>query len=92
VPRLSRVVLLRHTSAGPVPARAAAAAADKLGLKARVLEVGEVAEFEGAFRAARDARAQAMLVLPSPIFSAHRRVLIMLAARYRLPAFYGSKE
>ncbi|MGH7674957.1 MAG: ABC transporter substrate-binding protein, partial [Gemmatimonadales bacterium] len=33
VPKLSRVVLLRHTSVGPATVRAAAAAADKLGLK-----------------------------------------------------------
>jgi putative ABC transport system substrate-binding protein len=92
VPKLSRVVLLRHTSVGPATVRAAAAAADKLGLKPQILEVSEVAQFEGAFRAARDNGAQALLVLPSPIFSAHRRVLIKLAASYRLPAFYEFKE
>jgi putative tryptophan/tyrosine transport system substrate-binding protein len=92
VPKLSRVILLHHTSVNPVTARTAAAAADKLGLKARVLEVSQVLEFEGAFRAARDYRAQALLVLPSPILNAHRRVLIKLAASYRLPAFYEFKE
>jgi len=92
VPKLSRVVLLRHASHGTETARPAAAAAEKLGLKARVLEVSEVAEFERAFRTARDDRMQAILVLPSPIFNAHRHVLIKLAASYRLPAFYEFKE
>jgi putative ABC transport system substrate-binding protein len=88
VPKLSRLILLRHASVGPETARAAAAAADTLGIKARVIEVTDVASFEGAFRAAQDERAQAMLVLPSPILNANRRTLIRLAATHRLPAFY----
>jgi putative tryptophan/tyrosine transport system substrate-binding protein len=91
VPTLSRMVLLSHTSMGDVTTRAAVAAADKLGLRTRVLQVGGPADFEGAFRTARADRAQAMLVLPSPFFSAHRRTLVKLAATYRLPAFYELK-
>jgi hypothetical protein len=56
-----------------------------------VLEVSEVAAFETAFRIARDNRAKVMLVLPSPVLVAHRRSLIGLAVRYRLPAFYEFK-
>ena len=92
VPRLSRLAVLRHASMPQGTARAAAAAADTLGLKARILEVSEVATYEGAFRTAREDRAQAMLVLPSPFFNTHRRALIALAASYRLPAFYEFKE
>jgi putative ABC transport system substrate-binding protein len=93
VPKLRRVVFLHHASMPQgVTARAAVGAADQLGLKTRVLEVSEVAQFEGAFRTARDDRAQALLVLPSPFFNAHRRDLIKLAASYRLPAFYEFKE
>jgi ABC-type uncharacterized transport system substrate-binding protein len=91
VPNLARMVILRHKIMPPGTTRAAVAAADKLGLKARVLEVSEPAHFEGAFRTARDDRAQGMLVLPSPFFSAHRRTLVKLAANYRLPAFYELK-
>lgn len=92
VPRLSRVALLRHTRMSPVTATAAAAAADRLGLKPRLLTVSEVGEFEAAFKAARSEGAQAVLVLPSPMFGAHRRLLTGLAASYRLPAFYEFKE
>jgi putative ABC transport system substrate-binding protein len=92
VPKLSRVVLLRHASMSPATEQAAAATADRLGLKARVVEVGKVSEFEGAFRTAREDRAQAVLVLPSPVFNAHRRVVITLAARYRVPTFYEFRE
>ena len=92
VPTLSRIVLLRHAGTDTTVTRAAATAVDKLGLKAQILEVSEVGEVEGLFRAAREDGAQALLVLPSPIFNAHRRVLIELAARYRLPAVYEFKE
>jgi putative tryptophan/tyrosine transport system substrate-binding protein len=91
VPTLSRMVLLSHTSTSRVTTPAAVAAADKLGLRTRVLQVSGPADFEGAFRTARADRAQAMLVLPSPFFSAHRRTLVKLAASYRLPAFYELK-
>jgi putative tryptophan/tyrosine transport system substrate-binding protein len=92
VPKLSRVVILHHRRRDTATSTAAAAAVEKLALTARVLEVSEVGDFEGAFRTARDDGAQALLVLPSPIFNAHRRVLIELATRYRLPAVYEFKE
>jgi putative ABC transport system substrate-binding protein len=101
VPGLTRLVLLNLSSAvgtdlaaaGRRRVRATAAnAAATLGLKARLIEVRAVADFEGAFLAARDGRAQAIHVLPSPFFNAHRRLLIDLAARYRLPAMYEFRE
>jgi putative tryptophan/tyrosine transport system substrate-binding protein len=101
VPGLTRLVLLNLSSAvgtdlaaaGRRRVRATAAnAAATLGLKARLIEVTGVADFEGAFLAARDGRAQAIHVLPSPFFNAHRRLLIDLAARYRLPAMYEFRE
>jgi putative ABC transport system substrate-binding protein len=91
MPGLSRLVILARTRGAAVQATAATAAGN-LGLKARLVKVREVADFEGAFREARDGRAQAIHVLPSPFFSAHRRVLINLAARYRLPAMYEFRE
>ena len=93
IPQLSRVVLLRNASSSAATDRAAMAAAGKLKLKSEVVEVGDdVAEFERVFRTARGEGAQAILVLPSPIFNANRRVLINAAARYRLPAFYEFKD
>jgi len=92
VPTLSRIVLLRDAVTDTAVTRAAAAAADKLGLTVQLLEVSEIGDYESAFRTARDNGAQALLVLPSPIFSAHRRVLIELAAHYRLPAIYEFKD
>ena len=67
-------------------------AARRLGIKARIVEVTDVTEYEGAFRIAKSERAQAVYVLPSPIFSAHRKRLVELAAQYRLPAAYELRE
>ena len=92
LPKLSRLMLLRHARASPVTEKAAAAAAERLGIRTHGAVLAEVADFERAFRTARDAGTQALLVLPSPIFSAHRRDLIKLAASYRLPACYEFKE
>jgi putative ABC transport system substrate-binding protein len=92
VPRLARLVLLRYAPGVQGPTAAAAAAADTLGLRFRVLEVKEAAELEGAFRIARDEHAQAIHVLPSPFFDTHRHLLAQLAARYRLPAMYEFRE
>ena len=91
VPRLSRVVFLRHTAGLPVLLKEAETAARRLGLKVRIVEVTDVAEYEGAFRIARSERAQAIYVLPSPILYAHRQRLVELAAQYRLPAAYELK-
>src|SRR5439155_6377426 len=38
------------------------------------------------------ARADAVLVSPSPLLSFHRKPLIDLAAKHRLPAIYGTRE
>ena len=56
------------------------------------MKVRDVGEYEEAFKAARRDRAGAIQVLPSPIFGSQRRVLIDLAARYRLPAMYEFRD
>jgi putative ABC transport system substrate-binding protein len=92
IPGLSRLILLRNTAGLPTLLKEAENAARRLGLKVRTVEVTDVAEYEGAFRIAKSERAQAVYVLPSPIFSAHRKRLVELAAQYRLPAAYELKE
>ena len=88
VPKLSRLFVLRHTSSPQITANASVAAARRVRLTVEVLSVSAVSEYEGAFRTARGAGGQAMHVLPNPTFNAHRRQLVDLAARYRLPAMY----
>ena len=90
--KLSQLFILRHASAPATTANAATAAAERLGLKVQILDVNEVTEYEAAFRTARNAGGQAIHVLPSPVFNAHRQQLTDLAARYRLAAAYEFRE
>jgi putative ABC transport system substrate-binding protein len=66
-------------------------AASSLGLELQVLKVAGLPDFEAAFQAARNGRAEALVVLASPLLNAHRRALIDLAARTRLPATYEER-
>jgi putative ABC transport system substrate-binding protein len=88
VPGLSRVGILNQSAVGPGTLKAAESAARGLGLATRTLTVTTSSDFEDAFKAALSDRAGAIHVLPSPYFNAQRGLLIELAARYRLPAFY----
>ncbi len=93
IPGLGRMVLLRDASITVAPTvTPALTAASTLGVKVQLLEVRAASEFERAFRTARDGRAEAIHVLPSPFFNAHRARLVGLAERYRLPAIYEFKE
>ena len=49
-------------------------------------------EFEQAFEAATRERADALLVLPSPLTNRYWRRIVTLAAKSRLPAMYPLKE
>jgi ABC-type uncharacterized transport system substrate-binding protein len=48
-------------------------------------------ELEGAFAAMTEARAEALLVVPSPFFVVHRQRIVALAAQHRLPAMYPDR-
>jgi putative ABC transport system substrate-binding protein len=60
-------------------------------LKLRLIEVREPGALDGAFRQAGQ-KAQAVLVLPDPMFAAHLQHVTALAAKYRLPAMYYLRE
>ena len=97
VPTATRVaVIVDPTAPGPGGAprglNEAKAAARSLGLQPQILEVRAPADFEKAFEAATKARAEALTVLASPILRFHRKPLVNLAAKHRLPAMYQSRE
>ena len=48
-------------------------------------------ELEGAFAAMTKARAEALLLVPSPSFGVHKQRIVDLAARSRLPAMYPDR-
>jgi len=85
-PKVSRVAVIWDPVTGRMPLKGAEAAAPSLRLQLQVLEARGLGDFEGVFRAATRARAEAILVLSSPIFNTYRRMLVDLAAKHRLPA------
>jgi len=84
-PQTSRVAILWDPATGRVPLSGAEAAAPSLGLRLQVLEARGSTDFEAVFRSAISARAEAMVILSSPVFNTYRRHLVDLAAKHRLP-------
>ena len=60
-------------------------------LKLQIIEARNPAGLDLAFEQA-GRRAQAVVVIPDPVFIAHLQRITTLAATYRLPAMYGLRE
>jgi putative ABC transport system substrate-binding protein len=67
-------------------------AGPSLGLILQPLEVREAREFEGAFVAMTRQHTDAMFGSPGALTFAHIKVLVDLAARYRIPAMWGHRS
>jgi putative ABC transport system substrate-binding protein len=63
-----------------------------LGLDLPVLEARDARGLEKAFAALAAARAGALMVQTDALFLTHRKRLVELAARSRVPAIYGARE
>jgi ABC-type uncharacterized transport system substrate-binding protein len=94
VPKLSRVGVLGSSIApgNPQALKEIKLAAGAFGVKLQYLEVRDSNDIETAFRAASKARADAVLVLPSPITLSQRKQIADLAAKSRFPAMYWATE
>ena len=90
LPSLSRVAVLRDPVTHERQPKAAEAAARTLGLQVQILRAQSADELAPAFEAAASARAEALLVLVSPMFLGNRAILVNLAARHRIPTMYFS--
>lgn len=88
LPRLSRVAVLWDPVTHERQPKAVETAARTLGLQVHVLRAKSADELEGAFEMASASRADAVLVLVSPMFTGNRAVLVRLAARHRMPTMY----
>jgi putative tryptophan/tyrosine transport system substrate-binding protein len=94
VPGLSRVVVLRDTSSGVIN-RAMVSEQERaeraLGVQLHLLEVTDPSTPEPAFAAITQARAEALMVLPSQALGAYATRIVDLVARSRLPAIYPAR-
>jgi putative ABC transport system substrate-binding protein len=94
VPGVTRVAVLANPTS-PYTATFLAereAAARTLGIELPVLQARDPAAVEQAFAAMASERPGALLVLADVMFIDHRRRIVELAARHRLPAVYPERE
>jgi putative tryptophan/tyrosine transport system substrate-binding protein len=94
VPRLSRVAVLgSSTTPGNAQSlKETELAAGAFGVKVQYLDVRDPKDIDTAFRATGKGRADAILVLTSPIFNPYRTEIADLAVKNRLPAIYSTPE
>lgn len=90
VPRLSRVAFLGNsTQPGHAQAlRETQAAAQSFGLQVQYFDVLAPKDIDTAIETISNGRAQAILVLTSPVTSLHRAHVVALLTKHRLPAIY----
>lgn len=92
VPTISRVAVLvdpAQASHADVP-RNIAREAQELGVQLQRVEAGTPAAFAAAFTTMVQSHADALLIMESPLFAAHRQPLLVLALQHRLPTMaYG---
>ena len=94
VPKLSRVAVIGNsTNPGDSQAlREVVLAAGSFEIYLRYLDVLDPKDLETTFRAAAKGRADALVLLGNPILNAHRKPIVDLAAKHRLPAIYSRPE
>src|SRR5215470_11449841 len=94
VPTVNRVAVLSYPGT-PYAfnfQRDRAAISRRLGLELPLVEAGSVEALDKAFAAIATERAAALMVIVDPFFLTHRRKIVALAAKARLPAVYGEQE
>lgn len=94
VPGVTRVAVLVNPRSAYTPPllKEKEAAARVLGLQLPVVESPDAASLEKAFAALPGERAGALMVQTDAMFITHRRRIVELATRHRVPAVYGDRE
>ena len=89
-PKLNRVAILSDMSepGSAQPVKETELAAKALGVQPHYLDLRTITDFDAALSSARAKKADALLALPSALFNSHRKQLVELAAKLKLPAMY----
>ncbi len=87
-PKVSRVAVLRDESATVSQIQTVRDVGRALGLQLEIIKVLIPGELDHAFQSIKKRRAEGLLILGSPVITAHRARLAELATKYRLPAIY----
>jgi putative tryptophan/tyrosine transport system substrate-binding protein len=97
IPKLSRVAALWHPHAYGERTMASMsqeveASARKLGMELQFVPAANPDELAGAFSKITEERAEALIVLPSPMLFSQYKSIVAFAASNRLPAVYQARE
>jgi len=94
VPKATRVAVLamKGTPATPLLLAHMRTVAQQMGLTLIVQEVNEPEALAGAFAAMQRAGAQVLIVQQAPFTAANRKLIVDLAAKYRLPAMFDLRQ
>jgi ABC-type uncharacterized transport system substrate-binding protein len=94
LPKLSHVAVLEtSTNAGNArQLKETDLAARTLGITVQLLDIKGLNDIEEAFHAATRERADAILVLASPVTTSRQKQIVERAAKSRLPAIYSRRE
>jgi len=88
-PRLTRVAVLRDLTIGPAQLSAIQAVAPSFGVELSPVGVRDAGEIERTIAAFAQSSNAGMIVTASTSAVIHRHLIVMLAARHRLPAVYS---
>lgn len=94
VPKATRIAVLamKGTSSTPLLLANMRTVAQKMGLTLIVQEVNEPEALPGAFAAMQSAGAQVLIVQQAPFTGANRKLILELAAKYRLPGMFDVRR
>ncbi len=94
VPKASRVAVLYNPAdrSNVLVLKELQESAPALGLTLQVLQLRGPGEFEGAFAAMTRARAHALFGAAGVLTTEHRKTLVDLAAKSRIPAMWGERQ
>jgi len=92
-PQLMRAAVLRDAAnpAGIAQFAAVQTVAQSLGVELRPVDTHDGGEIERSIASFASAANAGLIVTPSASVSAHHDLIVMLAARYKLPAVYSSR-
>jgi putative ABC transport system substrate-binding protein len=94
IPKLKRVAVLRDPSepGSPRAVKETASAAQGFAVQIQYVDIQAAGEIEPAFKAIAGKRPDALLVMTGALVNAHRKQIVELATKSRLPAMYQRAE
>jgi len=92
LPRIVRVAVLRDPRQQPDSFKETQIAGQSLALKLQSLEIRNATDVETAFSAMSRERAEAFITLPHAVVTFHRKRILELAGKGRLPSTHGDGE